>query len=254
MTEPLTWIETEPGKLWRSLDGQYAIMAVTLPESPPTTEYHVRKIDPMVASAYPTRGTLGVLLESSPWLWSRENSVHSAEAIANRDAFSSAHDRSIPADHPAVALVPFWWPISNGTSRGALAVSWKDGQLVAQVLGMTRDGDEGFVPAEWTDINLTELGLVPAPGTELATRTDHPRPCRNCGAKVGQEHKERCEVARCLVTGQQRLLCIDFGGSPIAGAEAVYTNSQDEFEEFFKTPTGHDCGRDVWRGAQEASR
>ena len=36
MTE-LQWIETDPGTIWRTLDGRYAIHAVTLPETPPRT-------------------------------------------------------------------------------------------------------------------------------------------------------------------------------------------------------------------------
>jgi hypothetical protein len=64
-------------------------------------------------------------------------------------------------------------------------------------------------------------------------------------------HTARCSHARCLVTGQQRLLCVYFGGSPVAGLTALNTGRRqdmDEFEAFFKTPTGHDCGQDIWRG------
>jgi len=57
-----------------------------------------------------------------------------------------------------------------------------------------------------------------------------------------------CEIALCQVTGQQRLLCHYFGGSPAAGVEALTTGKQDEFEAYFKTPTGHDCGQDLWQG------
>jgi hypothetical protein len=127
----------------------------------------------------------------------------------------------------------------------------RDGRLVAQVLGMVRHDDSGFVAEPWTEIDLTELGLRAADGAELATTTDHgPEACHNCGAKPGRPHERLCSTARCLITGQQRLLCTYFGDSPAAGVEAVLTNSQAEFEEFFKTPTGHDCGQDLHRGEE----
>lgn len=55
------------------------------------------------------------------------------------------------------------------------------------------------------------------------------KPCGDCGADIGAEHTENCDVARCLVTGEQRLGC---------GEQ-------------------HDCGRDVhtrwWPGARECA-
>jgi hypothetical protein len=247
-TSTLTWLETDPG-VWRSTDGRYAIVAHDLPENPPRTVYQARKIDPAMAQAYPARATLGNLLEETPWCWCAENSVHSAEAIVERDAFASGHSTSVPEDYPAVALIRFWWPISQGTNRGALVVVRKGGRFVAQIVGMSRHDDSGFVPEPYTEINLTELGLIPGPGADLATTTDHgPEPCHNCGARVGQSHGQMCSIARCLVTGQQRLLCTYFGGSPAAGIEALTTGRQDEFEEYFKTPAGHDCGQDLWQG------
>jgi hypothetical protein len=158
MNATLTWIETDPGQIWRSLDGRYAIMAVTLPENPPHVEYHVRKVDPNMAAAYPTRGTLGVLLESTPWLWNDENSVHSAQAIAERDAWSDAHwrSRNVTEDYPAEAVKPFYWPISNGCIKGGLVVERVDGRLVARVVGMGRHDDE-YEPGTYAEIDLTEL-------------------------------------------------------------------------------------------------
>lgn len=44
--------------------------------------------------------------------------------------------------------------------------------------------------------------------------------CPSCDATKGAEHHENCDVARCLVTGLQRLGC----------------------------PEQHDCGRDEWPG------
>jgi hypothetical protein len=108
-----------------------------------------------------------------------------------------------------------------------------------------RRDDTGYTVAPWAEIDLTALGLT-ADETTLPSTTDHgPAPCHKCSAQVGQPHGPRCSAARCTVTGQQRLRCTYFGGSPLAGIEAVTTGTQTEFEQFFKTPTGHDCGQDL---------
>jgi hypothetical protein len=243
----MTWVEMERG-VWRSTNGLYAIVRQVLPERPPRTVWQARKIDQSMARAHPRRGDLGILLEESPWGWCAENNVGSAEAAIERDAFASAHETSVPEDHPAIAMSRFFWPVSNGTRRGALVVMRNGDEFVAQVVGMARHDDSGFVPEAWTEISLTGLGLIPRPGATLAVTADHgPEPCHMCGAKVGQPHGPMCSLARCLVTGQQRLLCTYFGGSPVAGTEALTTGTMDEFREFFKTPTGHDCGQDLWQ-------
>lgn len=49
--------------------------------------------------------------------------------------------------------------------------------------------------------------------------------CRDCGALPGQAHEDECDVARCLATGRQRLMCDGPAAHP-----------------------GRDCGHDVWTG------
>jgi hypothetical protein len=249
-TKSLTWLETDAGRVWRSVCGRYAIVAQTLPECPPRTVYQARRVDEMTARAYPQRGDLGILLQETPWCWNIDNSVHSAEAICERDRWMLAHPGAfhVPEDHPAVALATFWWPQGRTGGRGALSVVWKDNRLVAQVIGMHRTSEDAVAVGEYTEIDLTELGVTADP-TTLATTTEHgPGPCSNCGAKVDTPHGECCERALCKVTGRQRLLCRYFGSSPTAGVEAMLTNTQVEFERYFKAPTGHDCGHDLWRG------
>jgi hypothetical protein len=244
----MTWVEMEPG-VWRSTNGLYAIVRQVLPERPPRTVWQARKIDQLMARAHPDCGDLGCLLKESPWGWCYQNDVGSAEAAIEYDAFASAHDTSVPGDHPAIAMSRFWWPVSNGLSRGALVVTRNGDDLVAQVVGMSCHDDTGFVPDAYTEISLTGLGLVSRPGATGTVTTDHgPAPCHMCSAKIGQPHGPMCSLALCLVTGRQRLLCIYFGGSPVAGMEAVATGREAEFNEFFKTRAGHDCGQDPWPG------
>jgi hypothetical protein len=162
MTSTLTWTKTHPG-VWRSTDGRYAIVAQTLPESPPRVVYQVRKVDPQMARAYPRSNTLGYLLEETDSCWNTDDNVFSAQAACERDAWCDAHadTRHVPHGYPAVALRHFYWPIErDGTTRAALTLAWKDDARVAQVVGMVRRDDSGFVPATFAEINLTELGLV----------------------------------------------------------------------------------------------
>lgn len=49
---------------------------------------------------------------------------------------------------------------------------------------------------------------------------DGPRSCNDCGAPAGEPHGDDCDVARCLVTGIQRLQC----------------------------SARHDCGSQAWPG------
>lgn len=54
-------------------------------------------------------------------------------------------------------------------------------------------------------------------------------PCNDCGALVGEPHLDECDVARCLFTGGQRLICGSLGFLGI------------EVED-------HDCGTEAWTG------
>ena len=58
--------------------------------------------------------------------------------------------------------------------------------------------------------------------------------CPDCGVEPGQQHHDGCDVARCLWTGTQRLMCRWFGLDPVL--------------------TEHDCGRDVWTGEWPGER
>jgi hypothetical protein len=58
------------------------------------------------------------------------------------------------------------------------------------------------------------------------------RSCGDCGAKPGERHSDGCDVARCLVTGRQRLSC-DVGAVVFGWPE---TRPHD------------DCGSQVWPG------
>lgn len=84
-----------------------------------------------------------------------------AEAVVERDANDRKHFAPASADQPAVASACF-----RNVNNGVLTVVWKDGQLCAQVLGMTWESRErGYVPETWTEINLIAELVV----SDLAT-------------------------------------------------------------------------------------
>jgi len=62
--------------------------------------------------------------------------------------------------------------------------------------------------------------------------TGEPRSCGDCGAKPGDLHSDGCDVARCLVTGRQRLSCNV--GTVVFG----WTETQPH----------DDCGQQAWSG------
>jgi hypothetical protein len=155
MPDPdLTWTETEPS-LWRSTDGRYAILRTQLPGPAPNVIYTLRKIDPASARAYP--GTAGYF-RAERW------SLSEAKRTAATDAYCDDHgaERHVPEDYPALALAWFFWPISEGTTRAALAISRDGDRVVASVIGMAR-GEDAFEPTVYAEIDLSgQQGLVMA--------------------------------------------------------------------------------------------
>jgi hypothetical protein len=143
----LMWIETKPG-LWRSVDGKYAIVRTVLPEDRPNPaeRYTLRKFDPASVAAYP--GNLGYFV-------AEEYTLPAAQAHAARDAYCDAHasERHVPADFPALALQSFFWPISDGTTRAALAIVWDGDRVVARVIDMARQEDP-FEPVVYAEIDF----------------------------------------------------------------------------------------------------
>lgn len=83
-----------------------------------------------------------------------------------------------------------------------------------------------------------------------ATPVDHTA-CSDCGVGIGDPHEDGCDVARCLWTGRQRLMCeaglvaeccralIAAGRSDLAGELGDYHGLDD---------IDHDCGEDTWIG------
>jgi hypothetical protein len=65
--------------------------------------------------------------------------------------------------------------------------------------------------------------------------------CNDCGAEVGEEHADGCDVARCLAYGSQRIQC-----GP--GSRLVPFRVDPGHVEVVHVFDGHDCGRDVWTG------
>jgi hypothetical protein len=147
----LTWTEAKPG-VWRSGGGRYAIVRAVLPEDrpEPTAVYVTRKIDPGSAAACP--GTLGHFLDER---YNLAEAMRCADQDAWRDTQGSACN--VPPDFPALALGRFWWPISDGTVSGALAVVEDGDRVVARVVGMCRgDGDE-YEPATYVEVDVGSL-------------------------------------------------------------------------------------------------
>lgn len=73
--------------------------------------------------------------------------------------------------------------------------------------------------------------------------TGTPDACPDCGVSPGEPHEDGCDVARCLFTGRQRLMCDGNEGLPHVMQDVPHIDQP--------IPGGYvpvDCGRDIWTG------
>jgi hypothetical protein len=71
------------------------------------------------------------------------------------------------------------------------------------------------------------------------------RNCQDCGAHPGDPHDEDCDTARCLRTGQQRIMC-GFRPVMVPGEFPALSEPLDVVPD--APHPGEDCGQDIWTG------
>src|SRR5262245_2702879 len=67
--------------------------------------------------------------------------------------------------------------------------------------------------------------------------------CPGCAVPPGEAHDNGCDVARCMLTGQQRLVC-----QAIADEGPNAPDGHGGTVDIQPSHPGEDCGRDVWTG------
>lgn len=137
---PLTWRRVADDR-YESDCGRFLLARVTLPSG--AHEWLVRRV-----GRHGSRSPDGYHVAI-------EVRLDAAQATAERHAWREANSPHVPDDY-AARMETFYWPISDGTSRGALAIVEEDGRRVARVVIMSRDTDD-YV-AQW----MVELDLDPA--------------------------------------------------------------------------------------------
>jgi hypothetical protein len=154
------WAETEPG-LWRSTDGMYTIHQAVLPEprAALAVEYTLRWREPGTARAWP--GWIGCTIGTADPRHRLADVQTEASNHARALAAAPGNDRAL-RELPAVASEMFFWPISEGTRRGALTVTLDRGRLTARITGMScQSGDPEpagtWAPGTYAEIDITGL-------------------------------------------------------------------------------------------------
>jgi hypothetical protein len=134
----LNWRHTRK-RLWRTTDGRYTVVKVKMPSDVPheTFRYVARAIDPAMRQQFPN--TVGFPIGID------QPSLAGAQRHAEQHAFAATHDRNVPADYPHGERADFFWPISEGTTRGALVLDRDGPTVTAKIVGMVR-GEHGFEP------------------------------------------------------------------------------------------------------------
>lgn len=157
LEKPLVWQKTGKGA-WRSQDGEYLI--TTLAPVPGDHELDGRPLDmsvtPMQLRGVGLTGTgLGYFIEEG---YDAKQLMRAA--VTHRYVLESK-SRSVPEDFPAEEMERFWWPISEGITKGALVVRTnEEGQRVAAIVGMSRnndpdpDGEVRFKPYTMVEVPL----------------------------------------------------------------------------------------------------
>jgi hypothetical protein len=151
------WAETAPG-LWRSTDGQYTIHRTTLPEPREALAviYTLRWTGP---AGWP--GYLGCTIGTAAPRYCLADAQAEAAQHARAHAAAPGNDRAL-AGLPSLATEMFFWPISEGTTRGALTVTLDRGRLTARITGMScQSGDPApagtWAPGTYAEIDITGL-------------------------------------------------------------------------------------------------
>jgi hypothetical protein len=154
------WAETEPG-LWRSTDGQYTIHRTALPEPRKALAviYTLRWREPSTARAWP--GWLGCELGTAGPRYDLAAAQQEASDHARAHAAAPGNDRAL-RELPVLASERFFWPMSEGTTRGALTVTLESGRLTARVTDMVCQSEDPapagtWAPGTWAEIDITGL-------------------------------------------------------------------------------------------------
>lgn len=147
------WVEHGPGQ-WRSTDGRYLILCSARPGDIPSlaTIYTLRKRGKDEVRAWGDN-YLGYHL-------GEHFSLTEAQAHAHRDARADrAHGANVATLDalPALASAPFWWWISDGTTRGRLIVTREGGRVYARIVGMSCRTETEWVPGVAAEVDITDL-------------------------------------------------------------------------------------------------
>ena len=184
VTSPrLIWHEWAPGVI-RTIDRRFAVVRVFVPGQKGPKEYFVLlQEDPASTRAYGP-DDLGFIRTAKVGLF---YALQEAEMLARQlDADPALFH--VPDDY-ADQLSEFFWPISDGTDRGALVVRTdEDGSILVEVVGMGfTDSIDRTAPGVYAAIDITDLVSKPKRDKGFTLRRAIKRALTYAAAPMGAE-------------------------------------------------------------------
>lgn len=106
----------------------------------------------------------------------------------------------------AALVLPIWHLDSEPPAESLVLLICEPGRCEAVIAEVRRHARAAPSLGPWTDPSMAE-GIFVAPILEALTEVRARPACPDCGASVGERHRDGCDVQRCTACSSQWFLC-----------------------------------------------